>query len=117
LYDPDANNAAQVAKLPDGSYIQLVFKHEVNAKYPTVRTIRRDRDEGEENSTVIGSSICSFLALNTSLNNGYWTWDNEGCRVISTNSTYTVCKCTHLTGFANLMDFHNFVVSHSEKDY
>lgn len=117
LYDPDANDSTQVAKLPNDSYVQLVFRHEVKAKYPPVRTIRRDRDEGEANSTVMGSSICSFLELNQTNENGNWTWDGNGCRVLLTNSTHTVCKCTHLTGFADLMDFHDFVVSYLKDNY
>ena len=30
---------------------------------------------------------------------------------MSYNRTHTVCKCNHLTGFANLMDFHNYTVN------
>ncbi len=112
LYHPDANSSDEEAPLPNDSYVQLVFKHEVNAKYPSVRTIRRDLNEGEENSAVIGSSVCSFLELNNGNSNEIWTWDDKGCRVLSTNSTHTVCNCSHLTGFADHMDFHNFVVSY-----
>ena len=117
LYNPDADSFDEVALLPNDSYVQIVFKHEVNAKYPPVRTLRRDPDYEGEESAVMDSSICSFLAQNEETNNSSWTWENKGCRVLSTNSTHSVCKCTHLTGFTNLMDFHDFVVSHSNKNY
>ncbi|EDO44368.1 predicted protein, partial [Nematostella vectensis] len=31
-------------------------------------------------------------------------WSNKGCYVNGTNSTHTICKCYHLTGFAILMN-------------
>jgi len=34
----------------------------------------------------------------------YSKWSDEGCRVVKTNRTHTVCQCTHLTNFAILMD-------------
>ena len=119
LYDPEAGTVMEVSKLPDGSNVQLVFEHTIGAKYPPVQTIHRDLDDGEEPSTVIGSSLCSFLSLNQMTKNKeagskdipLWEWDDEGCRVESTNKTHTVCICNHLTGFANLMDFHNYHVS------
>ena len=40
-----------------------------------------------------------------------WHWSNDGCSLVSYNRTHTVCKCNHLTGFANLMDFHNYTVN------
>lgn len=33
-------------------------------------------------------------------------WSNEGCNVLDTNRTHTVCTCRHLTNFAILMDVH-----------
>ncbi|XP_071799569.1 adhesion G protein-coupled receptor L2-like isoform X2 [Asterias amurensis] len=46
-------------------------------------------------------------------------WSNTGCTLVSTNSTHTVCSCTHLTNFAILMNTkgvyipraHHFVLS------
>jgi len=115
LYNPNATSFAEEAPLPNDSYVQLVFRHEVNAKYPSFRTLRRDKDYEGEESTVMDSSICSFLVQNeTTDSNSTWMWDNKGCRVISMNSTHTVCKCTHLTAFADLMGFHQFVVSQSK---
>lgn len=116
LYDPESKSVDQEAQLPDGSNVQIVFKHEVDAKYPSVRTLHRDRDEGEEISTVMDSSICSYLRNEGS--NGDWIWDGNGCRVVSTNRTHTVCRCTHLTGFADLMDFHSYnVILFTKENY
>jgi hypothetical protein len=38
----------------------------------------------------------------------YWDleahgWSNEGCKVVASNSTVTVCECNHLTNFAVVM--------------
>ena len=119
LYDPEAGTVMEVSKLPDGSNVQLVFEHTIGAKYPPVQTIHRDLDDGEERSTVLGSSLCSFLSLDQETRKKeagskeipLWEWDNKGCRVELTNKTHTICVCNHLTGFANLMDFHNYIVS------
>ncbi|RDD47837.1 Adhesion G-protein coupled receptor D1 [Trichoplax sp. H2] len=40
---------------------------------------------------------CAFWNFTTS------SWSNEGCEIITTNSTHTQCKCVHLTHFAILM--------------
>ncbi|XP_029345883.1 latrophilin Cirl isoform X1 [Acyrthosiphon pisum] len=34
-------------------------------------------------------------------------WSEEGCSVIYSNQTHTLCKCNHLTNFAILMDLKN----------
>ncbi|XP_050526873.1 latrophilin Cirl [Daktulosphaira vitifoliae] len=34
-------------------------------------------------------------------------WSEEGCSVIYTNQTHTLCQCNHLTNFAILMDLKN----------
>lgn len=34
-------------------------------------------------------------------------WSEEGCSVIYSNQTHTLCQCNHLTNFAILMDFKN----------
>ena len=39
-----------------------------------------------------------------------WSWSDKGCKLQLTNRTHTICTCNHLTGFANLMDFHNYTV-------
>jgi len=119
LHDPEGATFSL-----DNLNIHLVFKHTIAAKYPTAKTIHRDLMKGEERSAVIGSSICSYLFLNSTNNQldndsktnaTFWTWDDEGCHVESTNRTHTVCRCNHLTGFSNLMNFHNYTVSFSCK--
>lgn len=110
LYHPGSREPTDIVTLPDDLYVQLVFEHETRAKYPPFLTIRRDLEEGELASPVVGSSLCSYLFLNEDKNEvESWIWDDQGCRVVSTNRTHTVCKCNHLTGFANLMDFHKYV--------
>ncbi|XP_060606054.1 uncharacterized protein LOC132758398 isoform X2 [Ruditapes philippinarum] len=42
-------------------------------------------------------AICSFRNENSVL------WENEGCYMVSSNSTTIVCECNHLTNFAILM--------------
>lgn len=37
----------------------------------------------------------------------YSGWSEEGCSVIYTNQTHTLCQCNHLTNFAILMDLKN----------
>ena len=114
LYNPKSG-IDEPSLLPSGTYAQLIFEHYIGAKYPPVRTLYRDLDEGEEPSSVMGSSLCSYLLRNhqtntNSTNDPVWTWDDQGCRVSSSNRTHSVCICNHLTGFANLMDFHNYLV-------
>ncbi|KAK3733927.1 hypothetical protein QZH41_009594, partial [Actinostola sp. cb2023] len=36
-------------------------------------------------------------------------YSTAGCRVSSSNATFTVCECTHLTSFAVLLDVHGTV--------
>ena len=31
-------------------------------------------------------------------------WSSEGCWLLESNRTHTICKCDHLTSFAVLMD-------------
>jgi len=125
IYDPEANGVEEVESLSFGnSYVELVLEHTSVVKDPPVQTIRRNLMDGEEPSAIMGSSICSYLFFNTTnslLENGseistnFWTWDDEGCQVHSTNRTHTICHCNHLTGFANLMSFHDYKVSNQAK--
>ncbi len=116
LYAP---GGTELIQMPENSYIQIVYEHDVPAKYPPVHNIYRWLDEGEKPSSVMGSSLCSYLLLNqTTISNmdsndksSIWKWDDKGCWVASSNRTHTVCHCDHLTGFVNLMDFHNYLVS------
>ncbi|KAK7586193.1 hypothetical protein V9T40_004069 [Parthenolecanium corni] len=33
-------------------------------------------------------------------------WSDEGCSLITTNETHTICHCSHLTSFAIMVDIH-----------
>ena len=98
-YEPESEELTEVSRLPNGSYVQFVLEHSIRAKYPPVRNIYRDLDEGDVPSTVIGSSLCSYLVFNRNKSKGVnnWTWNDQDCRVASTNRTHTVCLCNHLT--------------------
>ncbi|XP_038640614.1 adhesion G protein-coupled receptor E1 isoform X4 [Scyliorhinus canicula] len=48
-----------------------------------------------------------------SWDNTTYTWSAYGCKVNSTNRTYTVCSCTHLSSFAVLMALHEIKESDS----
>jgi hypothetical protein len=39
-------------------------------------------------------------------------WSTQDCKMVATNTTHTVCQCTHLTNFAILMDVHCVQVGH-----
>ena len=41
-------------------------------------------------------------------------WSTQGCKLIQTDKSETICECDHLTAFALLMDMHQFVVSKNQ---
>ncbi|KAH3726521.1 hypothetical protein DPMN_052388 [Dreissena polymorpha] len=51
--------------------------------------------------TNLSSASCSYWKFGRPEQPGYW--DNDGCKVQTSNDTITVCKCDHLTNFAVLM--------------
>ncbi|KAJ8040328.1 Adhesion G protein-coupled receptor L2 [Holothuria leucospilota] len=69
-------------------------KQRTNLKKPITITFAHI----EENAT---DPTCSFWDFK---NSSYGDWSGEGCKVIKSNSTHTVCSCNHLTNFAILMD-------------
>ncbi|KAK7576297.1 hypothetical protein V9T40_012583 [Parthenolecanium corni] len=42
-------------------------------------------------------------------------WSQEGCSLVTTNETHTICRCTHLTNFAILVDVRPTVFSDRSK--
>lgn len=48
-------------------------------------------------------SSCNFWDFSKNPNFG-GSWSGRGCTVASSNSTYTICSCDHLTNFAILMN-------------
>lgn len=114
VYDASGDGNV-ICQLPENSYVQVIYEHDTVAKYPSVQTIRRWLDEGEVPSAVFGSSLCSHLLFNeennTNIGNAsLWLWDAKGCSVTSTNRTHTICQCDYLSSFADLMDFHEYIV-------
>ncbi|CAE1158578.1 unnamed protein product [Acanthosepion pharaonis] len=59
-------------------------------------------------SQLYQESSCNFWDFSKNPNLG-GSWSGRGCTVASSNSTYTICSCDHLTNFAILMN----PVSHS----
>lgn len=59
-------NKRESYNLPNGTHLDLVFEHATTAKDPPVITLRRYLNLGEVPSTVIGSGVCSFLAIDSS---------------------------------------------------
>ncbi|GFU01715.1 adhesion G protein-coupled receptor L1 [Nephila pilipes] len=64
--------------------------------------------------TSIGSSVKIFVEHLTPQPNHtacvFWNmqrnkWDTQGCRLESSNGSYSLCVCDHLTNFAVLMDY------------
>ncbi|KAM4807574.1 adhesion G protein-coupled receptor L3 [Rhinophrynus dorsalis] len=59
----------------------------------TVKHIKQSEDNFNPN--------CSFWSYSKSNMSGYWS--TQGCRLLMTNKTHTLCSCNHLTNFAVLM--------------
>jgi len=58
LYEPESIKASKLKSFSfDNSFVKLVFEHAWDAKYPPVRTMRRNLMDGEEPNAAIGSSI------------------------------------------------------------
>ncbi|KAM4640806.1 adhesion G protein-coupled receptor L4 [Discoglossus pictus] len=64
-------------------------------------------------SSANDKTTCAFWSYLPETMKGEWS--TEGCEVIYSNSTYTSCKCNHLTHFAILMTSasHSSISSHS----
>ncbi|XP_053319484.1 adhesion G protein-coupled receptor L3 [Spea bombifrons] len=59
----------------------------------TVKHIKQSDDNFNPN--------CSFWSYSKNNMSGHWS--TQGCRLLTTNKTHTVCSCNHLTNFAILM--------------
>ncbi|XP_041435733.1 adhesion G protein-coupled receptor L3 isoform X6 [Xenopus laevis] len=59
----------------------------------TVKHIKQSEDNFNPN--------CSFWSYSKTNMSGYWS--TQGCRLLTTNKTHTICSCNHLTNFAVLM--------------
>ncbi|XP_022097099.1 adhesion G protein-coupled receptor L2-like isoform X2 [Acanthaster planci] len=52
---------------------------------------------------ITGNVTCVFWNTSKSLGKS-GAWSNNGCRLVSSNLTHSICACNHLTNFAILMD-------------
>ncbi|XP_053757853.1 adhesion G-protein coupled receptor D1 isoform X2 [Panthera pardus] len=62
------------------------------------RLSRRQRSEATNSSNQV-FLYCAFLDFSS----GEGVWSNQGCVLAEGNLSYSVCRCTHLTNFAILM--------------
>ncbi|XP_064434256.1 adhesion G-protein coupled receptor D1 isoform X1 [Mirounga angustirostris] len=62
------------------------------------RLSHRQRSEATNNSNLV-FLYCAFLDFSS----GEGVWSNQGCVLTEGNLSYSVCRCTHLTNFAILM--------------
>ncbi|XP_039399549.1 adhesion G protein-coupled receptor E3-like [Mauremys reevesii] len=66
----------------------------MNISKPVNFTLRHRQAKKEEEETRCGH--WKFIA-------GKGTWAEDGCTILHTNSTHTICSCDHLSSFALLM--------------
>ncbi|XP_056144402.1 adhesion G protein-coupled receptor E2 [Lampris incognitus] len=93
-----------------------VKSYRINSKVLTASISNRDRDFLKEPVTLTFHHLTeSVLQLNHSNHTCvYWdsaesgTWSAHGCSVVESNSSHTVCSCTHLSSFAVLMALYDF---------
>ncbi|XP_072877347.1 adhesion G-protein coupled receptor D1 isoform X3 [Chlorocebus sabaeus] len=62
------------------------------------RLTRKQHSEATNSSNRV-FVYCAFLDFSS----GEGVWSNQGCALTGGNVTYSVCRCTHLTNFAILM--------------
>nr|XP_006814360.1 PREDICTED: latrophilin-2-like [Saccoglossus kowalevskii] len=56
----------------------------------------------------VTDAVCSYWNFTPS-NDGIWS--DYGCETVTNNDTHTVCKCSHLTNFAVIMDVRGVAIS------
>ncbi|KAJ8373185.1 hypothetical protein AAFF_G00270180 [Aldrovandia affinis] len=88
----------------------------VNSKVVTASVSNTDTRSLEKPITLTFAHL-QFLPQSDPANHtcAYWNtssgdgeWDEQGCRVVESNDTHTVCSCTHLSSFAVLMALYEF---------
>ncbi|XP_039349804.1 IgGFc-binding protein-like [Mauremys reevesii] len=77
----------------------------MNISKPVNFTLRHRQAKKEEEET--RCVHWKFIA-------GKGTWAEDGCTILHTNSTHTICSCDHLSSFALLMGLSGVEVSHCQ---
>uniref|UniRef100_A0A8D0GFP5 Adhesion G protein-coupled receptor L3 n=1 Tax=Sphenodon punctatus TaxID=8508 RepID=A0A8D0GFP5_SPHPU len=72
--------------------INKEFSNKVYLADPVVFTVKHIK-QSEENF----NPNCSFWSYSKRTMTGYWS--TQGCRLLTTNKTHTMCSCNHLTNF------------------
>ncbi|GAB1290217.1 Adhesion G-protein coupled receptor D1 [Apodemus speciosus] len=70
-----------------------------NTEIPGVHTLTQRQFSDATNESNRLSLYCAFLNFSS----GEGIWSSQGCALTEGNLTYSVCRCTHLTNFAILM--------------
>ncbi|CAG7786511.1 unnamed protein product [Allacma fusca] len=86
-----------------GRKVQITFQHHLEAWGNQVHNFPRKLHPSETPKVSLNTAVCVFWSVQTK------TWSRDGCKLIQSNATHTVCECGHLTSFAVLMDPHNYV--------
>ncbi|XP_037089486.1 adhesion G protein-coupled receptor L1-like [Pollicipes pollicipes] len=85
-----------------GARLRLQYRRA--ARQPAGRPVWRTLYPGERPAAVPGTAVCA-----------YWSehdleWRTDGCQLMgSSSSDHATCSCSHLTNFAILMDYHEYV--------
>ncbi|XP_016058606.1 PREDICTED: adhesion G-protein coupled receptor D1 [Miniopterus natalensis] len=72
-------------------------------------TSKQHREAANKTSQVF--LYCAFLDFSS----GEGVWSNEGCVLVEGNLGYSVCRCTHLTNFAILMQVVPLELTHGHQ--
>ncbi|XP_077862397.1 adhesion G protein-coupled receptor L4-like [Saccoglossus kowalevskii] len=85
-----SSNLKPAPPLPFSNYIFITFHHNMMGN----------------------DTLCTFL---DELSNSHSVWSTEGCELVESTQTETVCKCNHLTSFAVLMQPTSYQISEEHK--
>ncbi|CAG7786512.1 unnamed protein product [Allacma fusca] len=97
-----ASSGSQSGNL-GGKKVRITFQHDVQAWGSEAQNIPRKLHANETRKAALGSAVCVYWSV------GENKWSSNGCQLISSTRTHTICECNHLTSFAVLMDSHNYV--------
>ncbi|KAF0293769.1 Adhesion G protein-coupled receptor L3 [Amphibalanus amphitrite] len=92
-------------QLPGLMGAQLHLQYSLTEREPAQTEVWRHLHPGEEPSAVRGTAVCAYW------NETLSEWRTDGCRLETSASSkhHASCVCEHLTSFAILMDYHEYV--------
>ncbi|KAL7847433.1 hypothetical protein AOLI_G00221510 [Acnodon oligacanthus] len=99
------HGALNTTKLISGVLASSVAKMKISGlEEKVVITLRNTKSVSSEKNV-----LCTFWKYD--LNNGSGGWSSDGCAVLSSTASETVCSCDHLTNFGVLLDFSNQTIT------